>query len=439
MRIVNVQRSLSGGVHFVPVPLNSNDLPTEITALETLRPGKVLMGGVNGVLYDLKMELDTVYPDDGYRVVVTPLTWDLKKLLVSRFPIRQIYVDQERELAYATNEACELEAISFAKSPLSDRPIRIAKIDGAQDLRMVSFAVLPTTGFGEAVLLGTTLCGKLCYFALDPSCHTRRGFSTEDVTKRAKTWCGIGLGKNLRRVLVNEAPSHAMTDALKEGAVVRIAAVLQTTIYLSVYDCGSGQSTLWEMKNGRGSSQDLQHIPSVSIRGSILGIRPTEQFPRILSGDASSEKRFQVHELTTQHFCRAPKMTVFSSEQHMEVERRLPVEVLEGILDSGDADAVAPFVQTYGPAETCAMVVELCLNGKDAHERAMLKNRILLDVLGEGFVTCFRRIAAPVWMCEIFTVEDRGSFVTPDRVMAVQLSEAVLKVVSLSEPASTEI
>ena len=386
------------------------------------------MGGVNGVLYDMKMELDTVYPDDGYRVAVTPLTWDLKKLLVGRLPVRRIYVDEERELAYATNEACELEALSFARSPLSDRPVRVATIGGAQDLRMVSFAVLPTTGFGEAVLLGTTLCGRLCYFALDRGCHARRGFSAEDVTKRAKTWCGIGLGKNLRRVLVNEAPSHAMADALKDGAVVRIAAVVQTTIYLSVYDCGTGQSRLWEMKNGRGNSQDLQEVPSVSIRGSILGIRPTERLPPLLPGDASSERRFRVHELTMQHFCRAPRMTVFSSEQRAEVERRLPIQLLEGILDGGDADAVAPFVQTYGAAETCAMVVGLCLDGKDVHERAMLKNRVLLDALGEGFVTCFRRIAAPVWMCEVFAVEDRGTFVAPDRVMTVRISDSVLKV-----------
>ena len=418
-------------VYFCPLRVSGGDLPTEITCIKAIKPGKALIGGIDGVVYQLKINLSGTYVTEGFNATVVNLTWEWKKVLAARVPIREIHVDPERELAYAVNDTCEIEVLSFEDGLLSEKPTRVAVYDCGSAIHITSFAILPKSGFGGAVFLAVSQAGEMFFFALDQNRLSLKDLSPEAVKKKAKFLCGIGLKQNLRVVHhIADAAPH-FESCMPQGGSVKVVAVHQTTIYLSVYRHEDGTSTLWELKNGVDGLRDLQMVEGTSLRGKVLGLHPVTPLPAQFGGAKPIEERSRVNELTMQFFYPNQPMKIFSNEQFQMLHREWPCDVLSSILERGNDYELKEFIETYSMTETAAMLLFLCLREDEAAQRILLEDSRFVASVPDGCIKLFKRLTIPIWMAEVFACENRGSFVRPHHVMRVKILRATLKVVHI--------
>lgn len=407
----------------VPIRVFGGDLPTRMQCIKCYKDGKALLGGRNGNIYQLKMDLAGAFIEEGFNASIVNLTWEFKHLLARPTPVYKILIDLERDLAYALHESCEVEVLSIEETIISDKPCRVAHYEPPPDVRLISFAVLPLTGFRDAVLLGVTPDGGLYYFGLD-----RRILSPQDVAKRAKTWCGIGLKHNLKVTHMNAELVRHFEEEYHDGGVISVLSVMQTTIYLGIYGTGSGMSTIWELKNGCREVQELQLVKNISVQGKIEGLQMMEPLELRPTRARPIEKRFQSDELTMQHFYYPAKMIVFSKEQYQTVERLWPSDILKSILLTDNIIDLNKFIRLYGAGETAAMAISLWFKGVEAAKMILLKHEALSGAVDQGFCKLFKRWMSPVWMMDVFENDNTGSFLRPNNIIRARQPPKVLEV-----------
>jgi len=402
----------------------SQDLE-DIATIRQYGDGQALLGTSNGEIRKMVFSLENRLLVEGFITSISNITGECTHSLSKPSAIADILIDSERQLAYAVHTCGKLEVLSFEETEISDKPARVALYEQPDDEPATSFAVLPSSGFRDAVLVGATSTGRLYFFGLDRGVVVSRDMTPQDMAKRAKTWCGIGHKQNLNVVYDNSAVEVELEQFREEGCV-SVLAVHQTCIYLSIHHIGDDTSTLWELKNAAENAQYLQEIKSVTLRGKLLDIYEQKQTRLSPARPLSLDRRLKTNELTAQFFCSSPCFTVTSNEQYQRIRRQWPSEVLSKILKQKNAPHLHAFVQIYSSAETTAMAIFLAMGGQEEAKKILLEDENLNAVLDEGLYKFFTRFYAPIWMSEVFECKNIGSVIRPNYVMQVKLEVPVI-------------
>lgn len=324
-------------------------------------------------------------------------------------------------MAYAIHAAGEMEALSLTTSSLTDKPCRVAYHQGPEHTQLTSFAVLPKTGFGDATLMGMSNEGEMVLFGLER--HLME--PGLDVAKRAKTWCGIGLRKNLRIIQRDAQLKDLFAEDVCQGCALKVISVQQTTVMFAVHSPVTGMSHLWELRNGV-EHRGLQEIQGVAVRGPVLGISMLKT-GRTLMPKINGMK-LDGHELDLQYGQWLAEMTVYTREQQQRLTRRWPKDVLASVLNQDDPVQLTAFIDLYGAEETAAMCMGLAARGVEAAEALLLRHETLTAVVDKAAMLYFRRAIIPIWLAEIFTFKNEGSYLYPRHVLRCKIPSQTIKV-----------
>lgn len=380
----------------------------EVTAFAASGDGLALLGTRTGAIYQLKIEAKGPTLLYGINHKLERLHWELKHYLGRVERVSAIHVDPIRKLAYSLHNNSEINVFSLEPGGIvGDKPIRIANLERKQDGPVLtSIHALPRFGFRDCVLVGCSQTGQCFFYYLEPSVSGRWKLETRNLTKKAKTYCGFGLDKNLVMKYSNKEPNEYFTEVLGEDYWITVANVLDSTIILNGFNPGTDQTALFELKLAINGHYDLSLIQSLEhpggkIEGVVKLEEPNDHFR---GAQRLPEQIFWEDELNRQMFYDETKFLIFTKKHFRRMKKESHCEILIKILNVNSGELLDQFLESYSPQETAAMLMYLRVCNYDVLKAFNASSKIMEHAL-EGIYLFLKRILNPVWLNPVFGLE----------------------------------
>lgn len=393
---------------FVQVGCHDFTCRDGVTAFAASGDGLALLGTHTGAIYQLKIWAKGPTLLYGIQHQLDRLHWELKRYLGRVDPVIVIHVDPLRKLAYALHGDSEINVFSLEPGGIvGGNPIRIANLERNEDEPVLSsIHALPRFGFHDCVLVGCSRTGQCEFYYLEPSVSGKWKLETRNLTKKAKTYCGFGLDKNLVMKYQNKVSDEYFGEILGEGYWITVGNVLDTTIILNGFNQGTDQTALFELKLANNGHFDLSQIQSLETQGGRIEgvVKLEEPNDHFRGAQRLPEQIFWEDELNRQMFYSETNFLIFTKTHFRRMQKESHCQILMKILNLHSEELLDQFLESYSPQETAAMVLYLRVCNYDVLQAFKASSRIMEHAL-EGIHLFLKRILAPVWLNPVFGLE----------------------------------